>query len=316
MIPVKHSSAGGIAKEPTHHTFRVLTLTTLIATYLLIVLGSTVRVTESGMGCNGWPLCSGQIGPIDQFHPLLEQSHRYLASIVTILIFSLAIVTWRSGPKGKHLRPFAIAGVGLIVVQVALGAITVVTNNAPITVALHLIVGLLFLAVITATTVRAFLGEQSRLVPRSEVEPISIWALTGLFFVLISGSLVVNGEAEKSCPSWPACFGSQAPGGLVDLQLIHRLIVLVGAVLVASYAVHIFKRKLVSRPQHYLAITAAVLLILQIALGAIVALLKAPDSLADIHLAMAAALWSVVVAMVTMGAFGDHELATSASVIE
>jgi heme A synthase len=53
------------------------------------------------MGCKGWPLCSGQIGPIDQFHPLLEQSHRYLASIVTILIFSLAIVTWRSGQKGQ-----------------------------------------------------------------------------------------------------------------------------------------------------------------------------------------------------------------------
>ncbi|MCL5077340.1 MAG: COX15/CtaA family protein, partial [Actinobacteria bacterium] len=82
-------------------TFRALTLVTLISTYLLIVLGSTVRVTESGMGCKGWPLCSGQIGPIDQFHPLLEQSHRYLASIVTILIFSLAIVTWRSGQKGQ-----------------------------------------------------------------------------------------------------------------------------------------------------------------------------------------------------------------------
>ena len=67
------------------------------------------------------------------------------------------------GKRGKHLRPFALAGVGLIVVQVALGAITVITNNAPVTVALHLIVGLLFLAVITATTVRAFLGEQSRL---------------------------------------------------------------------------------------------------------------------------------------------------------
>ncbi len=133
--------------------------------------------------------------------------------------------------------------------------------------------------------------------------------MIGLFFVLISGSLVVNGEAEKSCPSWPACFGSHTAGGLVDLQLIHRLVVLIGAILVASYTIQIIKRKVVPRSQHHLAVITVVLRILQIALGA-VAILKAPDSLADVHLAMAAALWSVVVAMATIDSLDYHKSAT------
>ena len=64
----------------------MLTLATMVTTYFLIVLGSTVPVTNSRMGCSSWPLCNGQVVPIDRFHPLIEQSHRYLATIVTFLI--------------------------------------------------------------------------------------------------------------------------------------------------------------------------------------------------------------------------------------
>lgn len=289
-------------EEKVERSLRALALATLVSTYLLIVLGSTVRVTESGMGCNGWPLCSGQIGPIDHFHPLLEQSHRYLASIVTLLIFAFAIATWRAGRRAYHLRGLALAGIGIICVQVALGAVTVLTNNAPATVALHLIVGLVFLATVTATTIKSFAGNQSTWRPTSDVDKRSLWALAGLFFVLVSGSLVVDGEAEQACPSWPACFGSHSPAGLVDLQLIHRVIVLVGAALVADYAIRIVRNRDLRPPMRRLGIAVLSLLALQIAAGAVVAVLRAPDVPADIHLALAAALWTTLVALVALGA--------------
>lgn len=289
-------------KDPLQRALGTLALATLISTYLLIVLGSTVRVTESGMGCNGWPLCSGQIGPIDQFHPLLEQSHRYLASIVTVLIFALTLVIWRSGQRGYHLRRFSLAGIILIIVQVALGAITVLTTNAPATVALHLIVGLVFLAVVTALAVEVFTPEQSARNSRLDLDRRSLWALAGLFFVLISGSLVVDGEAEKACPSWPACIGSHAQSGLINLQLIHRMMVLIGMVLVANYVIKTIRMKTTPPLLYRLAVTSLIISIIQIVVGAIVALLKAPDPLADFHLALAAALWAVVVAMATLSA--------------
>ena len=302
MNNVKDRPMSTNEKDPLERGLRILTLTTLIATYLLIVLGSTVRVTESGMGCNGWPLCSGQIGPIDHFHPLLEQSHRYLATVVTVLICAVAVVVWRAGQKAGYLRRLTLAGVGVIAIQIVLGAITVFTNNAPVTVALHLIVGLLFLGVVTITTIRAFIGSNGSWRPLKSFDRMALWAVTGLFFVLISGSLVVDGGAEGACPSWPVCAGSHAQGGLIDLQLVHRAIVLLGAIIAVVYLVRVIRLKTGSNSQYRLAITSLVLLAVQIAAGAVVAVTKAPDALADVHLALGAALWSVIVATASLGA--------------
>ncbi|TAN31257.1 MAG: heme A synthase [Actinomycetota bacterium] len=301
MNKVNEISVASKDGDQLDRKLRVLALATLISTYLLIVLGSTVRVTESGMGCNGWPLCSGKIGPIDQYHPLLEQSHRYLATIVTVLICAIAVVTWRAGARAYHLRGLSMAGVAVIIVQIVLGAITVFTNNAPVTVALHLIVGLLFLAIASITAVRAFAGRRSIWNQMGRLDRSAIWAVGGIFLILISGSLVVDGGAEEACPSWPLCTGSHAQGGLIDLQLIHRGIVLVGTVFAVIYLLKIIRGNTRIPSQYGLALTGAVLLVVQIAAGAVVALLKAPDVLADVHLALAAALWAVIVATAAVG---------------
>ena len=137
---------------------RGLSLATLVATFGLIVLGSAVRVTNSGMGCRGWPLCSGDVGPISKFHPLMEQSHRFLASIVTVLIIVLVIAVLRAGTAARHVRGPSLASAGVIVIQIVLGAITVLTNNAPVTVALHLLVATLFLGVVTVNAVASFIA--------------------------------------------------------------------------------------------------------------------------------------------------------------
>ncbi|MCL4446619.1 MAG: COX15/CtaA family protein [Actinobacteria bacterium] len=292
-------------RDPSLRWLRWLSVAAAILTYCLIVLGSTVRVTNSGMGCPGWPLCSGHIGPIDKFHPLLEQSHRYLASIVTVLILALAALTWRLGPKARFMRAPVIASVAVIAVQIALGAITVVTDNAPITVALHLATGLLFLGIITATAVTAFTGATRSRSWLSELGYLPWAAVVGLFVILISGSLVVDGGAQSACKSWPACSGSTAPAGLIALQLTHRSVVLICGTIVAIYLTTLVRRAGAFDGQRALALAGLLLLAAQVVAGAFDAILGAPPWLADIHLALASALWATVVAVVALTGLFD-----------
>ncbi len=274
---------------------RATAVTTLIATYGLIVLGSTVRVTNSGMGCSSWPLCNGQLGPIDQFHPLMEQSHRFLAAVVTVLIALFATLVWRAGPRTRHLRPLALALVGIVAAQVLLGAITVWTKNAPVTVALHLVTGLVLLAVVTVAAT-ATVAVRAPSAPVGRQNWLAAASVAGLLVIVLSGSLVVNGGAAAACESWPVCLASRAATRLIALQLVHRSLVLVGAVVVTTYLVALARRdaSLTRRRAAYGALT---LLAVQIAVGALNAIYGAPATLADVHLALAAALWSVVVAL-------------------
>lgn len=281
---------------------QVLAVATLVATIGLIVLGSAVRVTNSGMGCNGWPLCSGQVGPISHFHPLMEQSHRFLASMVTVLIVVLAFLAHRAGALARHVRGPALVSVGVIVVQIVLGAITVLTNNAPVTVALHLLVATLFLAVVTVTAVASFIEPDRSWSLLHRPGRLAWAAVGGLYLVVISGSIVVNAGAQSACASWPACFSSPAAMGLVVIQLVHRSMVLVGSLLVMAFLVSVWRKKGTDLVERQLSLFALVLLAAQIVVGALSALYSSHSEFADVHLALASALWGAVVAVFALSA--------------
>lgn len=260
------------------------------------------------MGCPGWPLCDGQIGPIDRFHALLEQVHRYLASGVTIAVVIVALLAWRSLAGRRVLMP-AFASVGLVAVQIALGAITVVTHNSPPTVALHLVGALALLAATTLTAVAVGTptgadgqdgeGASGR---RRRLNLLGSSALAVTFVLLVSGSLVVDGGASAACPSWPWCSPTpRVASALVVIQLVHRSMAAVAALLLGALALRRIARRHDERRGVGFAWALAVLLPAQIAAGATSALLRAPPAAQDVHLGIAAAIWVCVVALVATG---------------
>jgi heme A synthase len=294
------TSLGSAAPEGRRRVLPALALATAVVTYFLIILGSTVRVTESGMGCPGWPLCYGQLGPIDHFHALLEQSHRYVVTLVTVLVVLTAAAAWRWARRQRTVLYPALTAVVVVAIQIVLGAVTVVTHNAPFTVALHLLMGLLVLAVTWVTAIASLVA--LRPAGGRRLRPLGWWTLGATFVLLVSGSLVVDGGASYACPSWPFCTASSGvPAPLITIQYSHRLMVLVVTVLLALLAMRAARHWGSVPGARITADLIAILLLVQIAVGGLVATTGAPEALQDLHLALAAGIWVAVVVLVTLG---------------
>ena len=64
-------------------------LATAVATFVLIIVGGIVRVSDSGLGCgpggsgfHGWPFCNGDVVPGVDLNTIVEYTHRALAGAV------------------------------------------------------------------------------------------------------------------------------------------------------------------------------------------------------------------------------------------
>ena len=112
--------------------YRRLAFWTVIATFVLILVGGVVRVSDSGLGCgpggsgfHGWPFCNGDVVPGVNLNSVVEYTHRVVAATVTLLIFYLAVQAWRRYRGNRPLVWGATAAALLIVSQAVLGGATV-----------------------------------------------------------------------------------------------------------------------------------------------------------------------------------------------
>lgn len=280
---------------------RRLSVATVLATYLLVVLGDTVRVTDSGMGCRSWPLCNGNLGLAGNYHAMLEQSHRYLASVVTALVVITFLVVRRQARHNRSARTAALAALVLIAVQVALGALTVFAHNAGWTVAMHLATAWLLVAAVTITMVAVLKGARSsspapdRELTRALTLPLGI-SLVAMFGLGVAGMLVLHDNASLSCPSWPLCSGVHWSAGVI-LQYLHRFLALVTAAALVWLTVRTWRLERATALQKNLAALTSSLLVITAGFGAIVATTGAPEYAQDVHLALASGLWLSLVAL-------------------
>src|SRR5213082_2861702 len=190
--------------------FTTLAWAAAVCTYLLIVLGAVVRITGSGLGCGEhWPLCNGHVFPLlNDIGTVIEWSHRLVAALVTILVTVLAAYGWllrRGARSGEQVA------LGLLVVQILLGAITVKLSLPPWTVILHLGTAMLLLA----TLLVAALGPRPAPPSRAGLRAAALGFLTVLL-----GALTANTGASSACFGFPLCNGQLVPDGTY-LQYIH-----------------------------------------------------------------------------------------------
>jgi heme A synthase len=296
--------------------YRRLALWTAAATFLLIVLGGIVRVSDSGLGCgpggsgvNGWPLCRGDVVPGFSLHTAIEYTHRAVASIVVVEMLVLAVWAWRRFRGHRALVRAATAGVVLIVAQALLGAATVEKDLDEPLVAAHLGLAMLLFAVVLYV-VRATRPEE----PAREASPgfrrhaLATQAL--LFGAIVAGGYMAGTErlgasdqhaadgAHHACGTqFPGCNDGFLPFGsnrFVNIHLTHRVFVYLFSLAVIALIVMALRRRiggLVTRAAWAL----AGLVVVQILLGAVnVWLSKEYELLILAHLATATLLWGAL----------------------
>jgi heme o synthase len=276
-------------------------------TYFLIALGGTVRVSDSGLSCPDWPLCYGRPYAPPEIHALLEESHRYTASIVSILIIALAISALIWARKEKQVLIPALMAPFFLVIQIVLGGLTVLWKLPPTIITAHLCTALAIFAMVITVAVMSGKAKPSKEHPAKTRKFVRL-ALTNALLVyglMLSGSYVVGSGATLACPGWPLC--GTAPQWAVqyhlsDINSFHRLVAtFVGIVLIWTL-ISAWRRRNVAPGQAWVALVAGILFVVQAVVGGLVVLLMRPDFVAGLHLALATAVWGSLVLLAVLAA--------------
>ncbi|HSH90726.1 MAG TPA: COX15/CtaA family protein [Ramlibacter sp.] len=212
---------------------QALTLLTLFLTFDLVVFGAFTRLTDSGLGCPDWPGCYGNAspqgahaeisraqaemptGPVTHGKAWIEMIHRYLATGVGVLIMTLAAATWLQRKRGAVAADpwWPTATLVWVCVQGAFGALTVTMKLFPAIVTLHLLGGMVLLALLCRQAVSYSHAERGAgPVPvAGGTRNLLLAAVAALWLQVALGGWVSTNYAVLACTEFPACQGSWWP---------------------------------------------------------------------------------------------------------
>tara|TARA_R110000868_G_scaffold269233_3_gene528622 strand:+ start:929 stop:1858 length:930 start_codon:yes stop_codon:yes gene_type:complete len=146
--------------------FRITIIITFITLIMLIIAGSVVRTTGSGLGCPDWPHCFGQwvpptdisqlpadykerfavagkqIADFDVLKTWIEYINRLLGVVVGIEMMFLVAFAWPLRRVRPHLFSGSLALFILTCIQGGIGAKVVSSSLAPHLITLHMVIAL------------------------------------------------------------------------------------------------------------------------------------------------------------------------------
>ena len=241
--------SGPLSANATARDFAIaarLATATALLMFTLIVVGSVVRTTGSGLACPDWPLCHGRLIPPFQFNVLVEWFHRLIALVVGLGLLATALWTATHPETRARLGGLAALSLALYLAQALLGALTVWKLLDPNVVSGHLAVGLLLFATLLTLGLIARHESQAEWQrdSASRARPAGLMPLFGtataaIWAQAVLGGMVSTNHASLVCPDWPTCNGEWWPPmiGLVALQMGHRFAayVLIGVLALVAW---------------------------------------------------------------------------------
>ncbi len=286
----------------------------VVLVFAVIVASAYLRLTQSGLGCADWPACYGAApslaNPVAE-PPLLigviRVTHRISAAAVGFVVIVITVVCFGAARRSFKRRLVAGLLLGLTLFLALLGTATPGAQLPAVTLG-NLLGGMALLGLFWWLRHE---GVSAPPAPRAPVPAPWTWFGLALLAVQIAlGGLVSARFAALACTTFPDCNGAwwppQATLALLDpsrvpdalpavaliadparqaLHMTHRF----GALIVFGYWAALAAIALRSRrASASRVVLTAVLLAIQIALGAFAVLLELPLVLAIAHNALAA----------------------------
>jgi heme A synthase len=210
----------------------------------------------------------------------------------------LAIVAWRTQRGRTDIVAATAVALVLLVVQVILGGITVLSDLNAGMVMLHLATASAFIAALIYITLAAWnVASEPNSVPKS-FRYLTVVAAVCTFGLMLTGSYVSGSGAGLAFRDWPLFDGQVMPDGgrLAMIHALHRFVA--GAVGLLLIYVAIEARRVARNNAPVVAATsaAAVLVVAQALVGASNIWTELQPAARAAHLALAEAVWVVMVA--------------------
>jgi len=269
-----------------------------LSLYLILITGATVRLTASGLGCEHWPGCqAGQPFPEKGYHSYIEFGNRLVGGVTIALTLVAALGASRTRGLARRWRRLALAVFVGALAQAPLGYFTVRFHLNPYLVISHFLLSAVVLAgavVVLLAALELRHGGTEPLVPR-ELQQIVTVAAAAALVLLVSGTIATAsgphpGDSSKVRRLWH----------LGDAIYVHAGATAVFGVCFVFALGYLAARRSRSPRLFLLSLAVLGLLLVQMAIGETQYRTHLPWWLVLIHVGVAGAVWSGIVALATL----------------
>jgi len=269
----------------------------------IIVSGSLVRLTGSGLGCADWPRCSQtRFIDVSTGHAAIEQINRLFTGVVAAAVIAATLLSLRLNPRNRRLTRLSLALVAGVLAQVVLGGIVVISGLHPLFNMAHYLVSIVLVTygyLLVVETRQLLTPEMLTNVSGSPPLEISskTYALTKII-VIVLGAVLVAGTVVTG--TGPHAGDETAPRFSLLLNTVVRIHGVFVWVLLALLVVLIARVRKIANEFAALGTslkTMAALIIAQGGLGYLQYSLGLPAGLVAIHVALSVAVWLSVLAL-------------------
>ena len=270
--------------------YRAITVAALVALCAIVVSGTAVRLTGSGLGCEDWPNCNSQrFIDVSSNHTAIEQVNRLFTGIVAVAVIGAVLGARFRAPRRRDLEVLAWGLVAGVIGQIVLGGITVLVDLHPIAVQGHFLLSMILVANAAVLVHRAGVAEDG---------PFLRGPLLGHRLVLAGAHAPSRSSPAPSSPA-PVPHAGDEDVQRFDVAIssaarVHSVTVIVAVAVAALLAWRLSRAGADDRTLGLMSSWIFVGL-LQGAIGYVQYFNEIPEALVAAHVTMATVLWTLTV---------------------